>query len=455
MGSSGFVTSMSRLSYKKDQHRLLTIIVVVLYIVEYHFIYENFVAAFFGYADISYVGIPRSYVPLYIIQAAIPIIFFRGVNNVASFFSFFIYILVYVPFVDALYGCGFPSSITIPYGIVFFIAMCLFFITDGISIGKRLINNKSKLSFRSFEIIVIAILAVCIVANIGNMKFVNFLAADSDLYERRAAYAGRGFKVIYYLVLWLGKFLLPLLSLIYIKSKKYIKLLIVLFASILIYMINMQKATLIIPLLIVVAYSLYHKRERVFINYIPIIFAGLLGLFSLLLYSFSSNPIVFSIAAIFIMRTQCIEGMEFDRYIRFFEVSDNPVTHYSHIGIINKITGLYPYPDSIGRMVAGDGSNSNATFWLMDGVAAEGLLGVIIVSVFFILVKSLINSTGIKYDYIVVIFSLLFVFSSFVNVSLFTAFFSGGLLVAFLTYSFVDIPQLLRKDIIKREKINY
>jgi hypothetical protein len=47
------------------------------------------------------------------------------------------------------------------------------------------------------------------------------------------------------------------------------------------------------------------------------------------------------------------------------------------------------------------------------------------------------------------------VFSSFVNVSLFTAFFSGGLLVAFLPYSFVDIPQLLRKNILKREKINY
>lgn len=32
-------------------------------------------------------------------------------------------------------------------------------------------------------------------------------------------------------------------------------------------------------------------------------------------------------------------------------------------------------------MVAGDGSNSNAIFWLMDGVASCGIYGVVIISV--------------------------------------------------------------------------
>lgn len=422
--------------------RLLTMAIVILYIMEYHFVYENFIAKYFSYANINYSLLTsRSYFSL-IIQAFLPFLFFKGAISISSLYSFFIYILVYIPIVNALYTCGIPTAISKPYGLVFFICMSLFFITDKLYLGKRHINRERRgISFGFFEIVSLVMLLFCILINRNNMTFVNFLSDSSDLYEMRAAYISSGkYRIAYYFVLWLAHFILPLLSVVYIANKSYLKLFIVMIASILVYMINMQKATFIIPILIVIVYYIYNRFEEALSSFIPILSILLLGGVSYLLYSNSGNPIVFRLAAIFIMRSQCIEGMEFDRYIHFFEMSNNPPTHYTHIGLINKLTGAYPYPESIGRMVAGDGGNSNATFWLMDGVAADGMLGVLLVSILFIIVKGYLNTIGLKYNYIVVVFSLLYVFSATANVSLFTVILSEGLLLALLTFCFVEIP---------------
>ena len=435
---------MGRSVSKNKRHTLLTIIVVLLYIVEYHFVYEHFVADWFGYTDIHYYPLSTGrFFPL-LIQAALPVIFFRGINGISSFFSFFIYVLVYIPFVDSLYTCGLPSAISSVYGIVFLLCMSAFFITDRLYIAKTVVfKTKKFISLHSLELFILVAFFLCVFVNRGNITFVNFLSDSSEMYERRASYAtSLNYRFVYYLVLWLSRFFIPFLSVIYIQRKKYIKLAIVVAASVVVYMINMQKATLVIPLLIVVAYLLYHSMEKFFVNYIPILFLLVIGISSLILYSYSETSLGFTLGTIFIMRAQCIEGMELDRYMHFFAVGDHPVTHYTHISLINKLTGLYPYNESIGRVVAGDGGNSNATFWLMDGVAAEGVLGVIIISILFIIVKGIINSIGLKYDYMIVVFSLLSIFSTCANVSLFTTILSGGLLIAYLTYIFIDIPSL-------------
>ena len=54
----------------------------------------------------------------------------------------------------------------------------------------------------------------------------------------------------------------------------------------------------------------------------------------------------------------------------FFETTGQPHTYYSHINIVNALTGMYPYKDSIGRAVMDRDSNANGNFWLMDGIAA-------------------------------------------------------------------------------------
>ena len=81
----------------------------------------------------------------------------------------------------------------------------------------------------------------------------------------------------------------------------------------------------------------------------------------------------------------------------------------------------------------------------MDGVAAEGVLGVIFVTVLFIIMKGYVNSIGIKYNYVACFFTMVYVITSFMNTSLFTSIITGGLIIAYLTYAYVEMPSLSGK----------
>ena len=143
------------------------------------------------------------------------------------------------------------------------------------------------------------------------------------------------------------------------------------------------------------------------------------------------------------MRTQCIEGMELNTYLTFFghDGLSHSYTYYSHIGIINAITGMYPYSTSLGHAVTNGGANANGMFWLMDGVAAAGLEGCIFISAIFIFVKGLFN--GISNRCNVALFSIisLFTMSMTMNVSLFTALLSCGLILFYLIFVYVDFSE--------------
>ena len=427
---------------------LITLLVTLLYVIEYHHVYKEFVYTYFSYSDIHYFDINFTQYYELLMMAVFPVVFYRGSVNLASLFSFFTYLFVYIPFVDALFVAGLPSSITFAYGLTFLVCMCMMFISDKLCLGKKLfIRGKKKMPFSTFEIISVFLIVVCVASNINNMAFVNFFAEDNDLYERRAMYHSSSMaKIVFYIVSWLAHFILPFLAVIYYRAKNYWKVIIVLFCSIIMYMINMQKASLAIPFLSMLGYAGYSYWKKLNSSYLHVYVMILVGLLSYLLFINSSSPIYFGLAVVFIMRTQCIEGMQLDRYMNFFEVHNNPVTHYTHIGVVNTLTGAYPYGDaSIGQMVAGDGSNSNATFWLMDGVAAEGVLGVIFVTVLFIIMKGYVNSIGIKYNYVACFFTMVYVITSFMNTSLFTSIITGGLIIAYLTYAYVEMPSLSGK----------
>ena len=108
--------------------------------------------------------------------------------------------------------------------------------------------------------------------------------------------------------------------------------------------------------------------------------------------------------------------------------------------LINKLTGLYPYGSlSIGQAVAGDGSNSNAAFWLMDGIAGWGIIGCIIISIIFIFFKSLMNSMDSRCSVGITVTILLFGIQSMVNMSLMTAILTNGFFVLFLLFFFLNV----------------
>ena len=214
---------------------------------------------------------------------------------------------------------------------------------------------------------------------------------------------------------------------------------------ILIFMLDKQKLTILFPMVVTGLYFVANTRIKFFATYfhaIIILFIATVSIFIVWYVSYtdmtlSSNPVFFTLASLFVMRTQCIEGMETVRYFSFFINNNHPFTYYSHVNVINALTNSYPYKESIGATVAGDGGVSNATFWLMDGVAANGIMGVIIISILFAMFKSIMNSADSRCTVPIYVCISLQGIMSMMNLSLFTAINTCGLFMLFITLLFV------------------
>ena len=107
---------------------------------------------------------------------------------------------------------------------------------------------------------------------------------------------------------------------------------------------------------------------------------------------------------------------------------------------------MYPYGDlSIGQVVAGDGGNANATFLLMDGIAAGGMVGCVIISIIFILFKSIMNSLDERCSVGICVTILLFGIQAMMNLSLMTSILTNGFLVLFFLFLYADVGAVERK----------
>lgn len=429
-------------SYKQ---LIINIILACLYVLEYRYAYINYVIKWYGYADLTYE--PINYTWLLVIQAVIPIFFFHGIKNFSSGLSFFVYVFVYVPFIVTIHLADFPTSIRVSQGIVFLVIMILYFATDSFVLGGSFYQKyRRKLSFRNFEIFVLILFAIAIVLNWKNLRFVNFFADSSLLYELRETSGISGFgRFNAYLTLWLSHGFLPILLVYYFKTNKRVKLIACTFAFIVMFMMDKQKITMLIPFVMLGLLYVLKKHNGFVTKYLHMLVIIVMSLSSFIVCKWvndTESPIANNLSLLLIVRTQCIEGEQLDRYTRFFEVANNPYTYYTHITVLNKLTGAYPYSMSIGEAVAGGDSNSNATFLLMDGLAAMGVIGCMFISIIFVLAKAFLNSMGKRYDdrYLLVIF--LFAIFSMLNTSLATSFLSFGALCIYLSLLFFDLPAL-------------
>lgn len=438
---------ISQLRSNKRNSLLLNIIVAVLYVLEYRYAYLHFVIERFGYANLTYDPVSGLTV-LMLLQAVLPIVLYKGFRNIASGLSIFTYIFVYVPFVVTIYIASFPTYLRILFSLVFFILMCLFFATDNYSALKGVfIKRKRVFSFRYFEILFVLLFITALVINRRNLTFVNFLSADNALYELRAEEGvGELGKFNIYLTLWLSHAFLPILLVYYYINRKWLKFALSIVGFMVMFMIDKQKITFIIPFVMWGMLYVYRTRKQFLERYFHIILMSIMALSSLFLtyrIQKTDNIALSGVAMIVILRTQCIEGEQLDRYAQFFEIENNPYTYYGHVRLINAITHTYPYPKSIGEMVADkEGSNSNATFLLMDGLAAAGLFGCLLIGLIFIFVKSVLNAMGKKYDNLLLVTILLFAIFSMLNTSLFTSLFSFGFIIIYFTLLFFKFPAL-------------
>lgn len=414
-------------------------IVAIIYSLVYDYVYSNHISTVWGYAvDRPFEPLSSSDLILYLLLASIPFVFYRGLKYFASAFSLFVYVFIYIPFTYSLFVHGFPVGLKYSFLLFFFIIMIVYFKTDRLSLFKKaLLRRRKKLPFTVIPIITVFLLIVLVIINRSQLHLVNFFVDTQSMYEFRES---ANIKLIYVLC-WLRAALLPLLMLYYLSKSDWLKYGLTFIGFVLLFMLDQQKMTIIFPVAITAIYfaiKYYNvkvsSRFHVFLILIFIIIP-------IFIIKHDSNPLSLVFSLIFIYRIQCIAGIQFQKYVDFFEIQHNTYTYYTHIGIVNKITGLYPYDMSIGEVINDGEGNSNATFFLMDGVAAAGLIGCIIVGILFLIVKSILNS--FSYEYKVPLLTALFLFplQSLMNVSLFTALVSHGIIVLFLILIFVDIKE--------------
>lgn len=415
----------------------LNVLVVILYLLFYDFIYRYFVCALFNepyYPMDSY-----GYLKL-LFWGGFPILLYKGLVNIASVFSIFTYILAYIPFNETLAVGGWENQYS-NYRIVFFVSMCLFFASDSFELNSAVFKRKTIFRYSTFRKVSYMLLILVVLLNLSNLHLTNFLEDRGDLYDLRANLKVVGGTPVVYLIYWFKNIILPILLVSSLIRKEKLHFFIVFTGCIIMFMIDQQKITFIVPFAILILYLIYEKKRLFFRNSFHNFILLILIIVPFLCFQFKDvSDIAFELAAILIYRTQCIEGQELNTYFRFFGYDGlHPYTYYSHIGMVNMFTNSYPYGDvPIGQVVTQGGSNANGMFWLMDGIAAGGIYGCIIISIIFLVFKSFFN--GIKYRCSPELFAVfsLFAMSMTMNVSLFTALFSCGLLLLYLLFIFVD-----------------
>ncbi|MDY3967711.1 MAG: hypothetical protein SO028_04835 [Prevotella sp.] len=404
-----------------------------IYALAYDFMYENFIYKLFSYiGNVDYVEMSMENRILWILLSILPFAAYKGLTKLSSFFVLFIYLFVYMPFVHAIFVAYNISQLqTYSYCLVMMTIMISLFKIGGDWAILRDIVVKPQMSLRTVEIITLALTILYVAIAHNSMHFVNIFTQSGDMY----AYREQNSEVeslggIAYVQGWLFGAFYPFLLVRYLKMKRRKMAVLPLIGYFLLFAVDMQKMTFLMPFALIFMYYVISLNEDKICNYLHSFMMVCILIISLVLYIFQDDKIVFTLAAIVLLRTVCVAGWLTQFYIHFF--NENPYTYYSHINIVNYITESYPYTEPLGKVVAYGSQNANANFFLTDGVAACGLVGVIIIGVFFATILMFINSISARYKKSDMFIMFMPTIAYFLNVSLFTTMLSNGLLILML-----------------------
>ena len=421
----------------KKTNRFTNLILGLVYAIVYHYVYTNYMHEYFSYMYCPSSAPINEIFSYYLVFAATPLLFYKGFNSLASGLSFMVYTLMYIPMIYVTFIANIEQETMyfVIMSLYIFIIAC--FKLDQRRLYKKQWSKRSIVPFYYVEIATLIIIVFVLLIEGRSLKFVNILSQSDLMYDMRASYSSSRLAITGYLISWLKTAFLPLLLVYYLQSRNWKKYILILIAYLIMFMLDMQKVTFVMPYVISLVYFVAVRPN--FARRFHIYILGFFSFFSCTLVATISNLLSYSIAAIFIMRMQCLDSWIFSLYLDFFE--SHPYTYYSHISIVNAITHSYPYKDALGVAVTEGSMNANASFLVTDGYAAMGIIGIFIIGIIFIILKSIFNSIDLKYNRNLVILTLFPAISAMLNVSLFTAIFSCGFLILYFIYMFVDLKQ--------------
>lgn len=273
------------------------------------------------------------------------------------------------------------------------------------------------------------------------------MVSFSEVYDLRGEDKpiNSAFPLVGYIQMWCTSLFPPLFIAVGLSSKNKIVILLGFLLSLLIYTSTWLKTSIINPFVILFFYWIIKKwMNKSIVLLFPMICVILGVLF------FSSTIIKGEIArvsyALIFMRSIGIAAQLTPCYVSVF--MSHPFTYYSHVNVINLVTGMYPFDNpSLGNAVWGefsgnDTNNANANFLLTDGVAAGDIIGVLVITIVFYYVLVYLNKLTNIHDHRVVFPFLIPIIVSLTNASLFTTLLSSGLIFAMIIFRFCKLDIL-------------
>ena len=418
------------------------IICALIYILVYDYAFREFVYRLFYYMGIDYIDMTLDKFLSWAILSIIPILFYKRIQNLSSFFGIFLYVLVYIPFIHALFTMWNIGFFTMyGYGIL----LCAIFVLL-LNIGNRKTFFKNiiiepLIPFKWIQAFTIILTIVLVALSAGSMHFVNIFTQSDLMYQLRAENSeSAGGGLLAYIKGWLFGGFYPFLLVNYLSERKWIKTAIVIGAYFLLFMIDMQKLTFFMPFALIVLYFVIRKERNAIYSKLHAFLMYFLSVSSLIIVLLKDEVLQLALGFIVILRTSAVAGWLSQYYLRFFCINDNPFTYYSHINIVNAITNKYPFNEPLGIAVAYGSQNANANLFLTDGMAAGGIFGVLFIGLLFYVLMHLINSVSYRYKMSDLLIIFLPTLSYILNTSIFTTLLSNGLLILIIIIAGTECP---------------
>ncbi|EGN57165.1 hypothetical protein Premu_1760 [Hallella multisaccharivorax DSM 17128] len=420
---------------------------IVTYLLIYDFLFENFVFKTFAYlGDIDYIPMDTIHRILWLVCSTLPFCFYRGIHKVSSFLTLFLYLFAYIPIVHAISVIWDISAIEKQsVNIILCIFFCLYFFLDSQGNIIKDFRIVPAISFRWIEILTIALTVLFVAVQLKNMHFVNPISQQDLLYDFREKNAEGSSGPINYISGWLFGAFYPFLLVNFLKERNWLKAISILGGYFLLFMADMQKITFFMPFFLVGMYFLIKANIKSITQYLHAWITMTICIVSPILLGLQDHKTLFIIVSFVILRTVCVSGWLTQMYVHFFQF--HPFTYYSHIGIVNFFTQAYPYDVPLGKAIAYNTQNANATFFLTDGYAAWGFIGIVAIGLFFLLFLSVINAIGYRYKVSDLMIVLLPCLSYLLNTSIFTTLLTNGMILTILLLCCTDNALAVDKTI--------
>ncbi|MCS3607578.1 hypothetical protein [Erwinia rhapontici] len=414
-----------------SKKKLILMMLTLLFLASYHlsyafYIYPTFEYAYYGYHPSSIYLLILAY-----LCSLFPLFFYKMTMTPANYGLALIYTFCFSPSLLTVTFQWNSDGVSLAILLIMFSAcMCLLFS----SVYLKSIHSsdsrelKSNVARVAINILTLISLVYLIHDNYKHMRFVGFY----DVYALRFEARDAGGSVLSgYLGMLLSICFIPYYATIGLLNKKWRYLIFAVACGLLVYASNGSKSTLFMPFVVITMYVLISYRKINFLTSIILLMTSTI----LILYSIDL-PQLRMTKAIFYMRTLATPGWTLVTYYDYF--SQYGYTFFSHIGIVNYLTGLYPYGNySLGQMIGIDYSGSsdanfNANFWASDGFASLGMIGLLPATLFMACIVRIIDRVAMNYDTTFVALWLTGFWMTILNAPITTSLLSGGGIIVLL-----------------------